>query len=355
MNLAPYIDTGLNIIHKTSVDFVRRNVSLPVNLVQYDTTVPMLAVELYNDGKAYELPDGVSGATLRFRKPNCDVVLIGTAGYGESAAGGSILYFPLFYTEEGEEDDVVVYSAVDVFGIAEAVVELDIDGSTGASSPITFYIDRNPIQNGNLPQASAYPELDMLSKVTFSIRPTGEGELPHVIKENAGDHYNLVLVVPPTYTTVPWSGLTGNIPADSKLYENFVSLNADQVMTATSKRLHALNDNVGGLTYGPGLVKVENANGKIEVKSGLRTVGMYINKFYCEYATAGTTYRLEASTDGLKYSVTANGATKTIVMQLPTPTEAGTVTTQMVTTADVERMIQQAITNIVGQNFPQSN
>ena len=45
------------IVHETKVDFRRRVVQRQVNLVQYDKSMPVIAVQLCSNGNEYVLPE----------------------------------------------------------------------------------------------------------------------------------------------------------------------------------------------------------------------------------------------------------------------------------------------------------
>ena len=67
MGLQLYEPTGIS--HPTSVDFSKRSINQPVHLVQYDKSLPILAVSLYNNGQLYPLPDDAI-ASIRLGKPD---------------------------------------------------------------------------------------------------------------------------------------------------------------------------------------------------------------------------------------------------------------------------------------------
>ena len=56
MAVANYSPPAEALIKATRADFDRRDVVLPVHLVQYDDTLPVLAVALYKGGQPWTLP-----------------------------------------------------------------------------------------------------------------------------------------------------------------------------------------------------------------------------------------------------------------------------------------------------------
>ena len=67
MGVTTYTPTGIS--HTTSVDFSKRAISQPVHIVQYDRSLPILAVSLYNNGQLYRLPESTR-VNIRFGKPD---------------------------------------------------------------------------------------------------------------------------------------------------------------------------------------------------------------------------------------------------------------------------------------------
>lgn len=67
MAVANYSPPAEALIKATRADFDRRDVVLPVHLVQYDDTLPVLAVALYKGGQPWTLPTGAD-VNLRMDK-----------------------------------------------------------------------------------------------------------------------------------------------------------------------------------------------------------------------------------------------------------------------------------------------
>lgn len=136
-------DMSSRIVHYTSVDFTRRTVQTPIHLVQYDSSLPIIAITLMEGTNAYSLPaDGV--AELRYGKNDYTFVIADALG---QSADGTIVYFEITYqmtVESGEH---------------HPVVSIWVDDKIAASSTINIIIDRNPVQNEQIESLTDYTAL----------------------------------------------------------------------------------------------------------------------------------------------------------------------------------------------------
>lgn len=136
-------DTSARIIHYTSVDFTKRAVQTPIHLVQYDSSLPIVAVTLMQGTNAYSLPaDGV--AEMRYGKNDYTFVIADALGQSKD---GTIVYFEMTYqmtVESGEH---------------HPVISLWVDDKIAASSTINVIIDRNPVQNEQIESLTDYTAL----------------------------------------------------------------------------------------------------------------------------------------------------------------------------------------------------
>ena len=69
MAIKEYIPSSDKKVHRTSIDFILRNCTKEVHIVQYDKTQPIVEVELFNNEKSYSLPENAI-MNLRFSKPD---------------------------------------------------------------------------------------------------------------------------------------------------------------------------------------------------------------------------------------------------------------------------------------------
>ena len=121
------------IVHETKVDFRRRVVQRQINLVQYDKSMPVIAVQLCSNGNEYVLPENAS-AYIRFGKRDHTYVYNECLGCDQTR---TIVYFAI-------TDQMTVFQ-----GEHTPIVELRIGDTVAGSGSIPIWIDRNPIQNGD--------------------------------------------------------------------------------------------------------------------------------------------------------------------------------------------------------------
>lgn len=140
-----YTPSTYKIVHNTSVDFRSRSVNQPVHLVQYDDTLPIIAVKLYADGSSFSVnPGDNTELELRFGKLDNTFSIIKTLGLDNSK---TIAYFEI-------SPQMTLYH-----GDYYPVLSLTYDKTVAASSPIHFIIDRNPVQNGMIESSNEFTRL----------------------------------------------------------------------------------------------------------------------------------------------------------------------------------------------------
>ena len=122
------------ILHHTEADLVFRKMPNVIKLVQYDMTLPVLAVDLKAEGIDYILPSG-GACNIRIKKPDGTVVY--NPAYGCDSTR-SVMYF-----EVSQQMTVVT-------GELDAIVEVIVSGKVAGTSPLKIRIDRNPIQDGDI-------------------------------------------------------------------------------------------------------------------------------------------------------------------------------------------------------------
>ena len=141
MGVSNYIPTGIS--HATSVDFTKRSVNQPVHIVQYDRSLPILAVSLYNNGQLYRLSETME-VSIRLGKPDRTFVYNEALGCDSTR---TIVYFEI--TEQ-----MTVFS-----GEYYPVVEIKDGDKIANSSTIYLVIDRNPVQTDYVESTFEYKEL----------------------------------------------------------------------------------------------------------------------------------------------------------------------------------------------------
>lgn len=135
------------LIKATRADFDRRDVVQPVHLVQYDDTLPVLAVALYKGGQPWTLP---TGADVNLRMDKKD---------------GHYVYNPALGVSS---DRATVYLAVTAqmttgYGTFAPVVEVLAGGGVAGMAALRLEIDRNPVQDGMLESTDEYKTVQVLA------------------------------------------------------------------------------------------------------------------------------------------------------------------------------------------------
>ena len=144
MGVTTYIPPSDRIIHNTAVDFGERwSLGTAVNLMQYDKTLPIIAVSLYSGGQPYTIP---SSADLNARVGKSD---------------GTKVYNPVLGCNSTRN---VAYIEVTrqisaAYGPALATLELIIEGNVAYSSYILLDVAKNPAQDDAIESTNEYKSL----------------------------------------------------------------------------------------------------------------------------------------------------------------------------------------------------
>ncbi len=147
MAAANYSPPAAALIKATRADFDRRDVVQPVHLVQYDDTLPVLAVALYKGGQPWTLP---TGADVNLRMDKKD---------------GHYVYNPALGVSS---DRATVYLAVTAqmttgYGTFSPVVEVLAGGGVAGIAALRLEIDRNPVQDGMIESTDEYKTVQALA------------------------------------------------------------------------------------------------------------------------------------------------------------------------------------------------
>lgn len=125
-------------VKNCTADFDLRRAPVPINLVQFDKTIPILAVALYKGGTAYKLPEDAE-ANVRMGKRNNLYVYNPVLGCNEGRTLVYVAVTPQMTTQDG-----VFYPILEVLA----------DGGVAGTSPLQLVIQRNPVQEGDLEDTS---------------------------------------------------------------------------------------------------------------------------------------------------------------------------------------------------------
>lgn len=128
--------------HPAKVYLLSRRLPDIVHLVQYDQTLPVLAVELLQGDAPYTVPEGAA-VNIRMAKPVPSNKKVYNPAYGIS------------------EDRHTVYIAVTpqmtvVAGCTNPVIEVVVDGGVACTGTLRLEIDPNPVQETDIIDSDEY-------------------------------------------------------------------------------------------------------------------------------------------------------------------------------------------------------
>lgn len=145
MAVSSYTPSSTRIIHDTEVDFqTRTQLGTNVHLMQYDKSLPVVAVALYSNGQPYQIP---TGAEMNVRVGKTD----GTKVYNPVLGCNSnrtICYFE------------VTQQMSSAYGPTLAILELIVDGAIAGSSYIPLDIAKNPAQDEAILSSNEYKSMN---------------------------------------------------------------------------------------------------------------------------------------------------------------------------------------------------
>ena len=145
MAISSYTPSADRIVHNTEVDFqTRTQLGTTVHLMQYDKSLPVVAVALYSNGQPYQIP---TGAEMNVRVGKTD----GTKVYNPVLGCNSnrtICYFE------------VTQQMSSVYGSTLAILELILNGAIAGSSYILLDIARNPAQDDAILSSDEYKSMN---------------------------------------------------------------------------------------------------------------------------------------------------------------------------------------------------
>ena len=154
-------------IKNCTADFDLRRAPVPINLVQFDKTIPILAVALYKGGTAYKLPEDAE-ANVRMGKRNNLYVYNPVLGCNEGRTLVYVAVTPQMTTQDG-----VFYPILEVLA----------DGGVAGTSPLQLVIQRNPVQEDDLEDTSEAQTLaDLVGQATASANAAADSA--RIVQEN---------------------------------------------------------------------------------------------------------------------------------------------------------------------------
>ena len=124
-----YTPPSTSVVHNAQVSLTDRYPASVVHLVQYDDTLPIVAVALTANGQAYTVPSGAA-VNVRMKKPDGTYVYNPALGISENAQTAYI---------------AVTLQMAATCGNAAPIIEIVVDGNVAATGTFTMIIDENPV------------------------------------------------------------------------------------------------------------------------------------------------------------------------------------------------------------------
>ena len=140
METSVYIPDNTKILHTTYADFVTRQIGRTVHIVQYDDGLPILEVKLFADGQPYRIPEN---AVVNIKLGKSDGKFVYNPALGCNSER-CVVYFE------------ITYQMAVLAGNVNPLIEVVINDTVAASSPVCIVIDRNPIQREDIESTSEW-------------------------------------------------------------------------------------------------------------------------------------------------------------------------------------------------------
>ena len=144
MSVSTYTPDSTKILHTAYADFVSRQIGRTIPVVQYDDSLPLLAVKLFSDGQPYTIP---SNAEISIKLGKSDGKFVYNPALGCDSARHTA-YFE------------ITYQMVVLAETVSPIIEVRIGTSIAASSSIGIIIDRNPIQREDIESTSEWKVIE---------------------------------------------------------------------------------------------------------------------------------------------------------------------------------------------------
>lgn len=142
--MVQYTPASDKFVHNVSVDFKRRAVNERIHVVQYDNSLPIIAVSLFSDYMPYSIPANAEG-NIRIKKKDGTYVYNPALG---CSSDGTVLYFE------------VTHQITTFPGVLEPIIEIRIGTMVAASGTIKVEVDKNPIQSGDIESTNEYKTIE---------------------------------------------------------------------------------------------------------------------------------------------------------------------------------------------------
>lgn len=169
--MVQYTPASDKFVHKVSVDFKRRAVNEQIHVVQYDNSLPIIAVSLFSDYMPYSIPANAEG-NIRIKKKDGTYVYNPALGCNSD---GTVLYFE------------VTHQITTFPGVLEPIIEIRIGTMVAASGTIKVEVDKNPIQSGDIESTNEYKTIQgYVEVVKENARNAKDTDISNLINQLAG-------------------------------------------------------------------------------------------------------------------------------------------------------------------------
>ena len=142
-----YTPPSTSVVHNAQVSLTDRSPASVVHLVQYDDTLPIVAVELTANNLPYTVPSGAA-VNVRMKKPD-----------------GTYVYNPAFGLSENAQTAyiAVTLQMAAVNGKASPIIEIVVDGNVAATGTFTMVIDENPVPESAIESKDEFLTIQQLA------------------------------------------------------------------------------------------------------------------------------------------------------------------------------------------------
>ena len=256
-----YTPAATAIVHNAQVSLTSRPPASIVHLVQYDVTIPIVAVALMANGQPYTVPSGAA-VNVRLAKPD-----------------GTYVYNPaLGVSEDGQTAYIAItVQMTAVAGKIAPVIEIVVDGNVASTCFFVLDIDPNPIPEDAIESTDEYKTIQQLAaevaQAAKIVRDNAEGI--QYVQENAAN-----------ITAVAQNGENISAVGESIANINTVAENLTPIQTAA--------DNIAAIQQAPASASAAAASATLSESWAVGGTGSREGedtnnaKYYCEQAQSVT-------------------------------------------------------------------
>lgn len=200
------------IVHAAKVFLLSRKMPDIVHLVQYDQSLPYLAVELFVGDKPYTVPDGAA-VNIRMAKPVPSTKKVYNPAYGISSDRHTV------YIQ-------VTTQMTAVAGCTDPVIEVVVDGGVACTGTLRLEIDANPVQETDIIDSDEYKTIAQMIAANKEAVSQLKDELENLkkiveaLQESMGQIYGNIVVSETTISMDEGTSVTFTVSLDKAPSEN---------------------------------------------------------------------------------------------------------------------------------------